>query len=277
MCELPLEFNDPVRETIHVSSELTVVLPPGGAFMTFVWCPPGKFMMGSPETEVGHYLNETLHEEIIESGFWTGKYPVTREQYESLTGKDLESRQGDALQSDCPAVSISHQMAEDFCGLLTAVTKDMGYTASLPTSTQWEYACRAGCASALNNGTEICFKFGRCWNLEEVAWNPLDKVECAQPVGKKKPNAWGIYDMHGNVLEWCREKYIHVSKKNVISERGEEFIVRGGSFRLPPKYHRAACVDGRVFATERYSDGFMIDLFKDIGFRIVLAQIEQNR
>ena len=119
-------------------------------------------------------------------------------------------------------------------------------------------------------GADITFKFGRCMNLEEVAWNPLDKVECAQPVGKKRPNAWGIYDMHGNVWEWCREKYIHISKKKVISEREDDYIVRGGSFRMPPKYYRAACVDGRSFKTDKYSIEAMTALFKDIGFRIAL-------
>ena len=270
MCDLPLEFDEPARETVHINPELTVLLPPGDASMTFVWCPPGRFMMGSPDTENGHYLNETLHEENVENGFWIGKYPVTRGQYESLTSEDLATRQGDARQMDCPAVCIPHQMAEDYCERLTEVAKDMGYRAALPSSVQWEYACRAGCSTALNNGTDITFKFGRCMNLEEVAWNPLDKVECAQPVGQKRPNAWGIYDMHGNVWEWCREKYIHISRKKVISEREDDYIVRGGSFRMPPKYHRAACVDGRSFKTDKYSIEAMTALFKDIGFRVVL-------
>ena len=69
MGTLSLEFNDPVREIIHPCPEWDIILAPGGVAMTFVWCPAGSFMMGSPETELGHYLNETLHEEVISDGF----------------------------------------------------------------------------------------------------------------------------------------------------------------------------------------------------------------
>ena len=277
MCKLPLEFHDPPREIIHPNRERDIVLPPGGVSMTFVWCPPGRFMMGSPETENGHYLNESRHEEVIAKGFWIGKFPVTQEQYESLTGENPSAHQAELMLigSRCPVECITHQMAESFCDLMNRKTDLAGLKAALPSSVQWEYACRAGCSSALNNGTEITFKYGRCWNLEEVAWNPLDKVACPQPVGGKKTNAWGIYDMHGNVWEWCAERYIHISKKGIVSELGEEHIVRGGSFRTYPKYHRSACIF-RKYSNKRLLESPDNQAFflSDVGFRIVLNPVD---
>lgn len=276
MSKLPLEFHDPVHEIIHPNPEREILLPPGGIAMTFVWCPPGRFTMGSPETELGHYLNEPQHEEVIRNGFWIGKYPVTQEQFESLTGKNPSSNQAEIMLvgDNRPVECVTHHMAESFCRLMSRKADLNGCKAALPTSAQWEYACRAGCPSALNNGTEITRKFGRCWNLEEVAWNPLDKVNCPQPVGGKRPNAWGIYDMHGNVWEWCAEKYVHISKNGVVSEPKDLYIIRGGSFRTYPKFHRAACMMGKY--SSRYltrSPGLRECFLRDVGFRVVLNPV----
>jgi len=276
MCDLPLEFNDPVREIIHPCPEQDIILAPGGVAMTFVWCPAGAFMMGSCETELGHYLNETLHEEVIEEGFWIGKYPVTQEQYDSLTGTNPSYHQAEIMLvgNNTPVHSITHTKAVDFCELMNKTLDLNGFKASLPTSIQWEYACRAGCRSALNNGTEITRKTGRCWNLGEVAWNPLDKVDHPQPVGKKAPNNWGIYDMHGNVWEWCLDQYIHINKHGVIEDTDENyFVVRGGAYNTYPKFCRAACIKGRHEFREM-SDDFYRIMYQNHGFRVVLNRIK---
>ena len=270
MDNLPLEFNDSVKEIIHPMPEKEVLLAPGNASMIFVWCPAGSFMMGSPETETGHYVNETLHEEIIENGFWIGKYPVTEEQYNPLTSKTSLVDELGHLDQCAAKGNITYKMAVDFCELMNKSLNLDGLVASLPSSAQWEYACRAGCTSALNHGKEITWKYGRCWNLGEVAWNPLDKVDSPQPVGRKTPNAWGIYDMHGNVWEWCTDKYIHISKKGIAAEARENlFVVRGGSFKTPPKYCRAACVKGMFDYTDK-NGKCDHNIYKDFGFRIVL-------
>ena len=276
MYNLPLEFNEPIREIIHPSPEWDIILAPGGVAMTFVWCPAGAFMMGSPETELGHYLNETLHEEIIEDGFWIGKFPVTQEQYDSLTGTNPSYHQAEIMLigNNTPVHSISYTNAMNFCDLMNKTLDLNGFKASLPTSVQWEYACRAGCSSALNNGTEITRKYGRCWNLGEVAWNPLDKVDHPQPVGKKAPNNWGIYDMHGNVWEWCLDQYIHINKRGVVEEPEENlFVVRGGSFRTYPKFCRAACVQ-RMHEYTGKNDDFYRFMYTDYGFRVVLNKVK---
>ena len=279
MCKLPLEFNDPVREIIHPCPEQDIILAPGWAAMTFVWCPPGSFMMGSPETELGHYLNETLHEEVIEEGFWIGKYPVTQEQYDSLTGTNPSWHQAEIMLigDNSPVHSITHTMAENFCSLMNKSLDLNGFEASLPSSIQWEYACRAGCSSALNNGTEITQKYGRCLNLCEVAWNPLDRVGYPQPVGKKLPNAWGIYDMHGNVWEWCLDRYIHITKKGEVQDLGNNFfVVRGGSYRTYPKFCRAGCVY-HMSEYQDMSDDFYRRTYRDCGIRVVLNKIKSTR
>ena len=276
MCDLPLEFNDRVREIIHPNPEQDIILAPGGILMTFVWCPAGSFMMGSPETELGHYLNETLHEEIIDEGFWIGKYPVTQEQYDSLTGTNPSYHQAEIMLigNNTPVHSISYTNAMNFCDLMNKTLDLNGFKASLPTSVQWEYACRAGCSSALNNGTEITSKYGRCWNLGEVAWNPLDKVDSPQPVGKKVPNNWGIYDMHGNVWEWCKDQYIHTNKHGVVEEADENcFVIRGGAYNTYPKFCRAACIQGRHEFCEMSEDFYRI-MYKDQGFRVVLNRVK---
>ena len=270
MGTLSLKFNDPVREIIHPCPEQDIILAPGGGAMTFVWCPAGSFMMGSPETELGHYLNETLHEEVIADGFWIGKYPVTEGQYDSLIKKPSLQGELELFDPDTAKGGITYTMAKDFCDLMNKTLDLMGFEASLPSSIQWEYACRAGCRSALNNGTEITRKTGRCWNLGEVAWNPLDKVEYPQPVGKKQPNSWGIYDMHGNVWEWCQDQYIHINKKGIIEgPEKNTFIVRGGSFKTYPKFCRSACIQ-RMFDYSGNNDTFCRLMYANYGFRIVL-------
>lgn len=276
MNKLPLKFNDPIREIIHPCSEQEILLLPGDVAMTFVRCPAGSFMMGSPETELGHYLNETLHEETIEDDFWIGKFPVTEAQYDSLTRKPSPQGELTLFEPDAALGGITHTKAAEFCELMNKSLDLNGYEAALPSSIQWEYACRAGCSSALNNGTEITSKYGRCWNLGEVAWNPLDKVDCPQIVGKKVPNAWGIYDMHGNVWEWCSERYIHITKKGVVQElEGEAFVVRGGSCCTPPKFCRSACIKGMPEFQE-LEDHFCSQAYKLYGFRVVLNKKKNN-
>ena len=274
MYNLPLEFNEPIREIIHPSPEWDIILAPGGVAMTFVWCPAGSFMMGSPETKLGHYLNETLHEEVIADGFWIGKFPVTEGQYDSLIKKPSLQGELELFDPDTAKGGITYSTAKDFCDLMNKTLDLQGFEASLPSSIQWEYACRAGCSSALNNGTEITRKTGRCWNLGEVAWNPLDKVDHSQPVGKKAPNNWGIYDMHGNVWEWCLDQYIHINKHGVIEDTDEDyFVIRGGAYDTYPKFCRAACIQGRHEFCEMSEDFYRI-MYKDQGFRVVLNRLK---
>ncbi len=253
--------------------EIAFELPDYGVPMTLVRCPAGRFMMGSPETETGHYLNEALHEEVIADEFWIGKYAVTQAQYESVTGENPSGHNTIGLLYDdhYPVDRVAHQEAEKFCAKLNETLPVPGWQFDLPTSVQWEYACRAGSSSALNNGTEITKKYGRCPNLAKVGWHCFDKVPFPQSVGLKEPNVWGLYDMHGNVSEWCKEKYIHVSAKQ--HPRGiDGYIVRGGSYFAYPKYCRAACIYGGTGNFFGEPDAFYRFFWRGIGFRIVLRK-----
>ena len=140
-----------------------------------------------------------------------------------------------------------------------------GYMFHLPTEEQWEYACRAGTNTALNNGKNLTCKTGKCENLDEVAWyrgnTNNKKFLFGLPVGKKKPNAWGIYDMHGNVWEWTRT----LAKGDLECNRGilTYYVIKGGNYESEPKYCRSA-YSGKCRS------------LKTNGYRLALVPIEKQ-
>lgn len=194
-----------------------------GVNLEMIYISPGTFEMGSPEDELGHVSYEALHSVTLTKEYWIGKYEVTQAQWKSVMTSNPSRFKGDNL----PVDSITWFDADKFCKLLTQKEKDSGnlpkgYFFSLPTEAQWEYACRADTKTSLNNGENVTlrkFGMGSCPHLKKVGWSPKNSKDKTHPVGLKLPNAWGVYDMHGNVSEWCSDwfstEYYSTNKMNV--------------------------------------------------------------
>lgn len=170
---------------------------PGSATLEMVLISPGAFTMGSPVSEEGRQSEEgPQHEVTITRPFYLSKYELTEEQWTSVMGKNLEPD-----FRDYPVGFPSWDEAQDFIARLNAAVGADLYR--MPTEAEWEYACRAGATTAYSFGDDPT-------RLDEYAWYVNTKVSgflSPQPVGKKLPNAWGLYDMHGNVWEWCQDWY----------------------------------------------------------------------
>lgn len=186
---------------------------PKGLIMELVRCPAGSFAMGSPQTELGRFkilglfTNEHMHQVSLTSDFYMARYAVTQEQYEAVMSGNPSRFTGDKTR---PVDSVTWQNAMEFCKQLNdrcGLEIPADYRISLPTEAQWEYACRAGSVTGFNNGTELTSKRGSCANLDKLAWYKGNSEKITHPVGQKLPNAWGLYDMLGNVSEWCSDRY----------------------------------------------------------------------
>jgi len=232
------------------------------------WIEPGTFMMGSPTDELGRYDDETQHQVILTQGYWLGKYEVTQAQYEAVMGTNPSDFKG----ADLPVEQVSWNDAVKFCEWLTAQERAAGrlpegYEYTLPTEAQWEYACRAGTTTALNSGKNLS-NSSKCSEMDEVGWYKYNSDETTHPVGQKLPNAWGLYDMHGNVWEWCLDWYGAYPTSSVTDPKGPSTgsrrVVRGGSW-----YNLA----GSCRSANR-GNGIPSDISYSRGFRVALSLVQ---
>jgi formylglycine-generating enzyme required for sulfatase activity len=201
-----------------------------GVKMTFCWCPPGEFLMGSHKNEKGRYINEDQVHVILSQGFWMAKTQVTQKQWVAIMNNNPSEYKGDNL----PVEMVSWGDAKKFLKKLNAKIGNIaGKKMILPTEAQWEYACRAGELGPYSGGT-----------VDEVAWYEDYTGDKTHPVGMKKPNAWGLHDMHGNVWEWCSDRYA-VELLGGIDPSGPASgvnrVIRGASWGNPPVQCRSAC------------------------------------
>ena len=233
----------------------------------------GKFT--NPESfpvEIGRFSNEAQKVVTISRPFWLGQTEVTQEQFELIMGKNPSSRK----QPDLP-VEVSWHDAQAFCKKLNETQKTPpGYEWRLPTEAEWEYACRAGsggpfCGSKPSQLPAQEDSYGKY--LGQFGWFALNSGGQTHPVGRKKPNAFGLHDMHGNVWEWCldavkRNKTSFMSDRKTgtidpFSQEGEWRALRGGNFEVPYSRCRSA-YRGANAPTVTNSDR---------GFRLALAPV----
>lgn len=190
--------------------------------------PSGSFMMGSPEGE--GYSDEHPQHEVTIKEFYMSKYPVTQEQYRAIMGENPSYfKDGDQL----PVEQVSWDDAREFCQKLSEQT---GKEYRLPTEAEWEYACRAG--------TTTKYYFGD--DITEQQANYGSYIRKTTIVGKYPPNDFGLYDMHGNVWEWCEDDW-HDDYEGAptdgsawVPERNDRKVARGGSWDDYPAYGRSA-------------------------------------
>lgn len=176
------------------------VLTIDGINYAFRWCPPGEFMMGSPSSEEKRVSDETQHRVKLTKGFWLLETEVTQEMWQSVMGQSVKQQRDKVDKSlplsgegpNYPMYYVSWDDCQSFCQKLS---QKLGQQVKLPTEAQWEYACRAGTTGDYAG------------NLDEMAWYRDNSGSKTHAVGQKKPNAWGLYDMHGNVFEWCSDYY----------------------------------------------------------------------
>jgi len=227
--------------------------------MTFTYIEKGSFMMGSPETELHRYRDEELHKVDIEKGFWMGIHEVTFDQfklfYETTSyTKPLDNHWGEGKR---PVIMINWYEASSYANWLSGQT---GKHYRLPTEAEWEYAARAGTNTAFFYGDDE-------QGFDEYAWNGENSGFKTQPVGLKKPNPWGLFDIHGNVWEWTSSLYSQEfdgsEKIDSSLEVGyDDRSARGGAWYFPPKGMRSA--DRRLYHPKQK--------VPYMGFRLVLEE-----
>ena len=235
--------------------------------------PAGDFTMGSPDDEHGRENGETQHHVTLTKDFWMGETEVTQAQFEAVMGRNPSY--GRLKNETYPVHNVAWNDAMAFCRRLTAWEKiagrlPEGYEYSLPSEAQWEYACRAGTITAYHFGEGLDegmanYKFNDAWNHRPDVKDDLKEV------GSFKPNSLGLYDMHGNVLEWCYDRYgdysVEAATDPLGVETGWNRVLRGGAWIHDADYCRSAC---------RYSQSpTMRNDF--IGFRVALVPMRSKK
>jgi formylglycine-generating enzyme required for sulfatase activity len=238
-----------------------------------VRCTAGSFIMGSHEDELGRMDNELQHKVTISKDFYIAVY---------LTSCNQMRKHGEpGFYGEWPnsCFPVNYVSKDDAINFLENLNKEYafylppGYAFSLPTEAQWEYACRAGSTTSLNNNLELSKTEGRCPNLSQIAWYEWNGGDKVHDSGRKKPNNWGLYDMLGNLWEWCYDletdyRFFIDNYKEIIDPIGTDgpCVIRGGSAFETPRYCRCARRQSESSGT----------VAKYIGFRTALTPVHDH-
>jgi formylglycine-generating enzyme required for sulfatase activity len=255
-----------------------------------VWIPPGTFVMGSPTNEAERAANETQHTVTLTQGFYMGVHPVTQGEYLALTSNNpsyftTRDYHGNPISPDTnrPVEQVSWADATNYCAQLTqqeqaAGLLQVGWSYRLPTESEWEYACRAGTTNAFYYGDALHGGMANFYDYYEydaaygdiIIANPtVPWLARTSTVGSYQPNAWGLYDMHGNVWEWCLDWYGTYPGGSVTNypgpASGSSRVFRGGSWSAFGVDCRSAKRGSNIPSYSDYT----------VGFRVVLAPSSQ--
>ncbi len=237
--------------------------------MHFRWCPAGTFVMGSPSTEPGRDRDEGQVAVMIAQGFWLGECEVTREQWQAVMGTTLWYGRESYFERNQAVIGVfhSHQRdsAELFCELLTESERSAGrlppgWVYRLPTEAEWEYACRAGTTTAYAFGDDPS-KLGVYARFGSTTDPSITTEAQVHAPGTRKPNPWGLYDMHGNAWEWCSvgaTKFSHGREPPEGSSPEILEVLRGGGWTSSAADCRSAKRWWRVVTNRDSSAGFRV-------------------
>ena len=213
-----------------------------GVRQVFRWMMPGRFMMGSPESEPERRAeNEQLHEVTLTKGFWLGETTCTQALWEAVMGNNPSRFKGE----ERPVEQISWQDVKDFIQRLNHEVVDL--FVRLPTEAEWEYACRAGTTTPFSSGDKITSDQVNCDGGIPFAGGEKGRYRGESvEVKSLPPNPWGLYEMHGNVWEWCEDRYQKNFERDAYVNptgpaEGDHRVLRGGSWDDDGGEARSAC------------------------------------
>ncbi|MDO4629959.1 MAG: SUMF1/EgtB/PvdO family nonheme iron enzyme, partial [Planctomycetia bacterium] len=224
---------------LQVEAGKRMVKTVDGIEYAFRYCPPGVFMMGSPSSETNRIYDELLHMVTLTKGFWLLETQVTQEMWKFVMGKNPSNFIG----AQNPVEHVSWNDCLNFC---TKLSQKIGMKISLPTEAQWEYACRAGTTTPFNFGSTLNGDKANCYGRHPYGTGTKGTYH-GKTVAVKSyaPNAWGLYDIHGNVCEWCQDWYGAYPTNSVTDpmgpRSGSRRVIRGGGWNHYALYCRSAC------------------------------------